>query len=500
MIESKYGIDKNLIFRDNFQSPENTFRLGWTSTSVTYNNWVATLNGTSSYIPYTVPLNWVYTIRIRFNSITNVLNQYLFDWRFDYTSAWVWYVYSGNLTQMTASTGTVYVNWLPTTTYSSSTKEITITWITMKTYLTAFWRKWAGTSNYLTAWVELFEIYKWTLTARQVASLYNNSIYKNTNPIMNLNKWIKWTWTFIEDNYCPNTQSNRTTNPSFVTNTSNWAVIWDATVTRIVWDWPNSLITTCAEVTTSIWTSGNRIQWDCTAAVVWVLYTISFWAKSISWDTTLAINNYSPNPSFTIDNTWKQYSFISDWTGVGSTIRLFTLWASVYRITWVTCVEYAEPLMSLWQKYFECTSAWYYSLPSKQAYWTWEFNWYWKWSPDIILMSDIIWDRLVCSYVFRPINSVYIYLQRKTVTRLNTAINYVALYNWYRWRVTRDKTWLFSLYIKGWVYTNWTLVSLVWGSWTNPIIDAAFTSSKFFTLDLDVWDKVSDIRFTPYIV
>jgi hypothetical protein len=68
-------------------------------------------------------------------------------------------------------------------------------------------------------------------------------------------------------------------------------------------------------------------------------------------------------------------------------------------------------------------------------------------------------------------------------SKFTTAIPYVAIQTWYSLRLTRTFAGLFKLWIRGGIYTTWTLV----GSAT----DTTHSSSNYTVLDLDAGDMVS---------
>ncbi len=72
---------------------------------------------------------------------------------------------------------------------------------------------------------------------------------------------------------------------------------------------------------------------------------------------------------------------------------------------------------------------------------------------------------------------------------------YVADSTWYRFGVTRRDDGQFTAYIKGGVFTSWTLIDPTGGSGTNPVTDTTYTASKYVVLDLGVGDLISGFRF-----
>ena len=76
---------------------------------------------------------------------------------------------------------------------------------------------------------------------------------------------------------------------------------------------------------------------------------------------------------------------------------------------------------------------------------------------------------------------------------------YIAINTWYRIRITRSTSGVFTVYILGGNFTNWTLVSTTGGSGTNPVTDNTYTTSSYFVMDLDANDRVSGINIQSQI-
>lgn len=77
------------------------------------------------------------------------------------------------------------------------------------------------------------------------------------------------------------------------------------------------------------------------------------------------------------------------------------------------------------------------------------------------------------------------------VSLFNTTIGYVSPDTEYEFYLTRrviDS--LFSLYIRGGTYADWTLV--------GSVVDATYTTSNFILTDVDSDDEVSDVIFFPF--
>ncbi len=82
-----------------------------------------------------------------------------------------------------------------------------------------------------------------------------------------------------------------------------------------------------------------------------------------------------------------------------------------------------------------------------------------------------------------------------SVTNLSVSpVSYIAASTDYYYAVSRSIAGVFTIYIKGGAYTNWTLVSVSGGVGNNPTTDTTTTTSRYMLLDLDAGDKISDIR------
>jgi len=183
------------------------------------------------------------------------------------------------------------------------------------------------------------------------------------------------------------------------------------------------------------------------------------------------------------------------------------------KISWTKVEKYStikNSIIDLWQKYFENTVLWIDAYPTKQAYWTWEFKVY-SWTDWLLFhfISDKVSIDTANSnwyYVWIWWNwNVFLSRKGSGVILLNSAGWYAADNTRYSFKITRTLDWVFTMYIKWWVYTVYTLVSTSWWSWTNPVTNTTHTSSNFMipvlynATSLVLWSRVSDIRFKPYI-
>jgi len=178
MKESLSSIFKAPIFRETFTDAASVLRNGGTATAVTFSNGVASFNGTSSKILYNKLYNGTYSVRLKFTSFTPVTNAYLTDFR-----SGTGYIICTSETVLGKSSGTSYIDGVASSTISTSTKEIVVTGMSISSVIQYVGVFTGGVANFLTAGLELIEIYEGTLTAEEVSNLYNNKRY--VNPLLN---------------------------------------------------------------------------------------------------------------------------------------------------------------------------------------------------------------------------------------------------------------------------------------------------------------------------
>lgn len=157
-------------------------------------------------------------------------------------------------------------------------------------------------------------------------------------------------------------------------------------------------------------------------------------------------------------------------------------------------------------KYLECTSSGIIAIPSKQAYGTWEF--------DIIVnvggfaVLNFISDRN--ENINGSLGNGYTYIldgaNKRLFLRLNnfgsnsnlfyTANNYISTNTWYRIKVTRTITGVFTVWVKGGTFGDtWTLVSTTGGFGSNPVTDNTYNASNYFVAVLNPGGKIANIKF-----
>lgn len=166
------------------------------------------------------------------------------------------------------------------------------------------------------------------------------------------------------------------------------------------------------------------------------------------------------------------------------------------------------------QKYLECVGAGANTLaiPSKQAYGTWEFDWYHGGSDvtgysRLLFISEtnknypnangygIDWG-IGGSLRFFRLNDTPAF-----TSKFITNTSYISVNTWYRIKVTRTYDGTFTFYIKGGDFGDeYILVDVTGGTGTNPITDNTHTTSNFFALVSYVTlDKITNIKLTQGI-
>jgi len=146
-------------------------------------------------------------------------------------------------------------------------------------------------------------------------------------------------------------------------------------------------------------------------------------------------------------------------------------------------------------KYLECVTAGVLSIPSKQAYGTWEFDLY-KGADLNTTVVYLLGGKQTNYWTLFMFSTEGIYLQRTGSTAaLNTVAGYIALNTWYRIKITRSLSGIFTVYIKGGAFgnTTWTLVSTAGGTGTNPVTDNTYTTSEYLGIDIDAGDRIANI-------
>lgn len=92
-------------------------------------------------------------------------------------------------------------------------------------------------------------------------------------------------------------------------------------------------------------------------------------------------------------------------------------------------------------------------------------------------------------------------------TKLATAANYIKNNTWYRFKITRTTSGVFTLFIKGGDltptagYDGWRLVSVTGGSGANPsTADITYTTSNYFVVNNKIADRFANLKLTNGVI
>jgi hypothetical protein len=160
-------------------------------------------------------------------------------------------------------------------------------------------------------------------------------------------------------------------------------------------------------------------------------------------------------------------------------------------------------------RYLECTTAGVIGLKSNIAYGTWEFDWLKGSDANTLYFSFI---NTLNNYVTYPASygyligmglteSINFYRQTPSLTGgFYTVNSYVNINTWYSIKINRTIIGVFTIWIKGGIFKNWTLISTAGGSGTNPITDNTYTTSQYIVLDIDIGDCIANLKIYDGII
>lgn len=148
------------------------------------------------------------------------------------------------------------------------------------------------------------------------------------------------------------------------------------------------------------------------------------------------------------------------------------------------------------ERYIECVTAGTLSLPSTQAYGTWEFDFYKATTTNYIQIglandkASIIGAR---GYVFSAPASLKYHISREDswptgLDFYQTSSSYLQNNNWYRTKITKsyDGTW--NAYIKGGTFgNNYVMVH-------SALNNNTYTTGNYFVLDIDPGDRLANLH------
>jgi hypothetical protein len=169
-----------------------------------------------------------------------------------------------------------------------------------------------------------------------------------------------------------------------------------------------------------------------------------------------------------------------------------------------------QPLQTITNgtKYLECASDGVITTSSNTAYGSWEFDWYKGADGNGIRLNFIQSSASLyttgAGYMLDiyPDESITLYrfLNGAATPLLITSASYITNNTWYRMRITRTTTGLFTVLIKGGTfaptagYSGWTLLGVTGGS--NPVTDNTYTTSNYLVMILKGLDRVTNIKIT----
>jgi len=198
-------------------------------------------------------------------------------------------------------------------------------------------------------------------------------------------------------------------------------------------------------------------------------------------------------------------------SAAGTIISFRVIGTTTLKLDNVSVIEIPPlPTFQNGTKYLENTVAGTIAIPSKQAYGTWEFDVYKKLDTTNVntqfIAETVGWYNTTAGYLFQfsSTEAVNFYsTDGLTGTPLlcGTATSYISNNTWYRIKITRSLSGVFTFYIKGGAFgTNqWTLVDVSGGSGTNPITDNTYTVSNYFVPYYLAGDRVANFEFKPGI-
>jgi hypothetical protein len=168
-ISSPYA---KLVFREGFSDEQSVRLNGGTPTNLSFINGFAKFDASIvKHIRYNAIFRGTYSIRVKIKGLAyNSSNTYLID-----AIGATFSLRMSSAGTVLASSGTVYVNGVATTTVIAGDNEIVVSGITMApdTLVFGTFRNLSSTTSNIIGDVELFEIYQGALTASEVKNLYD---------------------------------------------------------------------------------------------------------------------------------------------------------------------------------------------------------------------------------------------------------------------------------------------------------------------------------------
>ena len=347
--------------------------------------------------------------------------------------------------------------------------------------------------------IQDLRIYNRVLTLQEIKD-YNNSFIQPTlledfsdagadNQASVPREWAKTSGSFkVVENVIK--QGELITNGDFSAGSTGWTLN-GTTISGGAAHFVNSIPFTNSIKQNSIFTIGKLYK---------ITFTISNYVSGsiIMFDqnsgATPAVNN---NGTFTFNFIPTGTSFSITTTGTNGTFDIDNV--SVTEI---------QPLQTITNgtKYLEAITAGVVATPSNTAYGSWEFDWYkgGNNNTSFQFIDQKIENFSGNSYwsLFTSATNNIGILYSNAFYIMQSSASYVNINTWYRIKITRTTTGLFTVLIKGGSfvptagYDGWTLVSVAGGLGTNPVTDNTYTTSNYFVMSLGAGDRVTNIKIT----
>lgn len=175
----------------------------------------------------------------------------------------------------------------------------------------------------------------------------------------------------------------------------------------------------------------------------------------------------------------------------------------VYKVSEATASDAVLKTIQKGTKYLEYTTAGTIAIENNAAYGTFEWDWYKGGGnnySDFFITSNR-YDLTNSGYLLEVGAAENVLLYRMTggspTSLASSAGAYITNNTWYRIKITRSSSGVFTILIKGGVFTatagydGWTLVSVTSG--TNPVTENTHTTSNYFVLDIDAGDRFTNL-------
>jgi hypothetical protein len=155
-------------------------------------------------------------------------------------------------------------------------------------------------------------------------------------------------------------------------------------------------------------------------------------------------------------------------------------------------------------KVISCSTAGLLYMPSTQAYGTWEFDIYKGGDGGSLLLgvaNGVIggWNAVgQTGMTFGIISDESIGILIGGGYSMRTTASYVSNNTWYKIKITRTSAGVITLWIRGGIYSGWTLVDLTGGTGTNPVTNTSFSTANYMNLTSgNSGDKIANVTFKP---